>query len=190
MDHLIVAGCLLHSFFPDAVRAFIVPLPLRFSLIRVFAIWAFPFAPGVLPGRRFLLSMIWALVPSLLINVYITGLNQVRVVAQWCRAEDLVTLAPARGMIILAAACAWSSRSVVARGIFVLPRARLRDKNCIVPVEHSCEVVEGGMKAPIKAVVINFEDVGARTYLPWHVRLAFPIGLGRSLVAKYTKMLV
>ena len=32
---------------------------------------------GILPGRRFLLAMVWAMVPSLLINVYITGLNQV-----------------------------------------------------------------------------------------------------------------
>ncbi|CAM9903428.1 unnamed protein product, partial [Ectocarpus sp. 4 AP-2014] len=47
------------------------------TAVAIPAIGMFAGPPGVLPGRRFFLSMLWAMVPSLLINVYITGLNQI-----------------------------------------------------------------------------------------------------------------
>ncbi|CBJ48519.1 tocopherol phytyltransferase [Ectocarpus siliculosus] len=47
------------------------------TAVAIPAIGVFAGPPGVLPGRRFFLSMLWAMVPSLLINVYITGLNQI-----------------------------------------------------------------------------------------------------------------
>ncbi|CAM9473443.1 unnamed protein product, partial [Ectocarpus fasciculatus] len=47
------------------------------TAVAIPAIGVFAGPPGVLPGRRFFLSMLWAMVPSLFINVYITGLNQI-----------------------------------------------------------------------------------------------------------------
>eukprot|EP00903_Cladosiphon_okamuranus_P014212 g13204.t1 len=47
------------------------------TAVAIPAIGVFAGPPGVPPGRRFFLSMVWAMVPSLLINVYITGLNQI-----------------------------------------------------------------------------------------------------------------
>ncbi|CAM9895240.1 unnamed protein product [Pylaiella littoralis] len=47
------------------------------TAISIPAVGVFAGPAGVLPGRRFCLAMLWAMVPSLLINVYITGLNQI-----------------------------------------------------------------------------------------------------------------
>eukprot|EP00752_Nemacystus_decipiens_P005060 g4594.t1 len=47
------------------------------TAVAIPAIGVFAGPPGIFPGRRFFLAMVWALVPSLLINVYITGLNQI-----------------------------------------------------------------------------------------------------------------
>ncbi|CAM9640669.1 unnamed protein product [Discosporangium mesarthrocarpum] len=41
------------------------------------SIGAFAAPAGLFPWRQYALAMLWALVPSLLINVYITGLNQI-----------------------------------------------------------------------------------------------------------------